>query len=127
MTSLHRLSIVLLKYVPMICGFLMWINVTLLFCNVKTSVFESVCGYTITPCVVTMVWSRAFNFCPIHQCFTLYNTVVTGCIKWQNAFIGFGSMLLIMRILVWLAGLGLLIWYIISQCNKNYKWQIDSS
>ena len=111
MNTLHRLSIMLLKYVPMIGGFLMWVHVTLLLLNIQTHVFENVVGYSVAPSVTMLVWSKTFNFCPIHRCFICYNTAVMGCIKWQANFIGFGSALLVVRLIVWIIGLGLLIWF----------------
>lgn len=124
MKASHRLSILLLKYVPMIGGFLMWVHVSLLLCNVQTSVFDSVVGYSIAPSITMMVWSKAFNFCPIHRCFVAYDTLVSGCIKWQTAFAGFGAALLYVRFMVWFIGLGLLIWFVKTH-EEVALWKIN--
>ena len=52
MKTLHKLSVIFLKYAPFIAGVLMWIHVILKICRIDLLIAENLVGLPIIPCIV---------------------------------------------------------------------------
>ena len=71
MKTLHKLSVIFLKYAPFVAGVLMWIHVILKICRIDLLIAENLVGLPIIPCIVCCLWSKAFGFCTFHRLFIL--------------------------------------------------------
>lgn len=116
----HRLSIIALKYAPIIGAFVMWIHVILLLCGISPIIADYALSTPIIPGAICYLWSKTFGFCPMHRIFILYIVLVTYCIKIQGTF-GFGALLLGARWIVVIIGLILFIWFVIRLKKYKYK------
>lgn len=121
MKPIQRVSMMLLKYAPMIAGFIMWLRVTGLLCGVEFPIAETTIGLPAFPCVTCIVWSKAFGFCTIHRHFIGYVGAVTYCIKWQACFAGFGIALPVIRWFVFGTGVFLFGWFIYDKLKEYGK------
>lgn len=81
MKTLHKLSVIFLKYASFVAGILMWIHVILKICGIDLLIAENLVRLPIIPCLVCCLWSKAFGFCIFHRLFILYTTLVTYCIN----------------------------------------------
>lgn len=122
MKPIQRVSMILLKYAPMIAGFLMWCHVTALLCGVNLPFADTTIGLPPVPCITCIIWSKAFGFCPLHRYFIGYAGIVTCCIKWQACFVGFGLALPVIRWIVFGIGIFLFGWFIIDQLKEYGKF-----
>lgn len=118
--SYHKLSLIALKYAPVFGAFIMWIHVILLLLG-KNSLFpEYTFSLPFFPWLVCMIWSKTFGFCIMHRTFITYTMLISYCIKIQED-IGFGNSLFIIRIVAFIIGLCLFIWFMIRFKKYNYK------
>lgn len=106
---IHKLSIIVLKYAPVIAAFVMMCHTVLLLHHIETEVADWTFSLPIFPCIVCCLWSKTFNFCVLHRLFIIYTCVVSYCIKYQDIF-GFGLTLTLFRIIIIILGLLLFIY-----------------
>lgn len=121
MKPIQRTSMMLLKYAPMIAGFIMWLRVMGLLCGVSYPIAETTIGLPVVPCITCIIWSKAFGFCTIHRHFIGYVGAVTCCIKWQACFAGFGLALPIFRWAVFIIGIALFAWFVYTKLKEYGK------
>lgn len=116
----HKLSIVFLKYIVVIGGFIMYLHNILLLADDALLVADWTISLPILPYIVAMTWSKTFEFCPIHRAFLTYICVMTYCIKYEACF-GFGIYLTGFRILMLIFGTILFIVLFIHLYKLKYK------
>ena len=104
MTRLHRLSMIFLKYTPVIGALLMLLHVMFLSIGLTGFIAENLIGLTLWPYITALVWSKAFHFCTTHRLFLSYIFLVTCCINYEG-FFGFGLTLLAARWVVLILGI----------------------
>ena len=122
MKTLHKLSVIFLKYAPFVAGVLMWIHVILKICRIDLLIAENLVGLPIIPCLVCYLWSKAFGFCIFHRLFMFYTTLVTYCININSDIFYFGNLLIPVRWLLFILGIFLIVIFIIKQIKYKYKF-----
>lgn len=115
----HKVSIIMLKYAPIIGALVMWLHVTMLLCDINFCFAEYTFGVTFFPWLVCFVWSKTFGFCEMHRAFLTYTMLVSYCVNIQED-IGFGNILFYARLTMFIIGLILMIWFIVRY--KKYKY-----
>lgn len=110
------LTLVLFKYLPVIGVILCCIFIShLIISGNKLVIQEDYTGNAFITLVLILfimcnvifvTISYLLSFCNLHRKLFYYQTLVSICIAWEH-FIGFGSLLLPMRILVLTAGIAL--------------------
>lgn len=116
----YKLSVLFLKYAPVIGALIMFLHVFLLITNSAMLIADWTFSLPIIPTIVAIIWSKTFGFCSIHRHFIGYICAVTYCIKFQSA-VGFGVYLLLSRWIMFIIGLILFIWFAIRIKEFNYK------
>lgn len=117
MKSKERLCLILLKYVPIICAFLMLLHIVTLIIGVTLCIAELMVITIVT--IMVLTWSYLFKFCLTHRLASLYTIIVLWCCYYQR-FIGFGEYLEFLRIAFLYFGILLFI-LITFKCVKDYK------
>ena len=95
MGSKERICLLLLKYVPIICAFLMLLHVVTLIIGVTLYIAELMVLTIVT--IMILTWSYLFKFCLTHRLASLYTIAVLWC-SYHQRFIGFGIYLEFLRI-----------------------------
>lgn len=106
MSKSQRISIMLIKYAPVISTLCMTVHIALLLLGYKSPA-EAIVGTTLLPSIVLLTASHAFRFCALHKILICYTFVVDLCCKYER-IIGFGDLLTPMRVVMLLIGLRLL-------------------
>lgn len=117
----HRLSIFILKYIPVIGALFMFVHCLVLLFGYEIPLSESIIGLPLIPCIVAIVWSKSFGFCSLHRYFITYVGIMTQCINMQADWSIFGNLLLYARLLMVVIGFILFIWFIKVMIKDNLK------
>lgn len=121
----YKLSIIFLKYAPVVGAFIMLLHVFLLITARDMVIADWTVSLPVIPAIVAIVWSKTFGFCPIHRHFIAYISAVSYCIKYEQ-YKGFGQYLTLSRWIMFIIGVLLFIWLIIRikefhyRCYKKY-------
>lgn len=113
----ERICLILLKYVPIVCAFLMLLHVITLILGITLCIAELTVLTLVT--IMVVVWSIIFKFCLTHRLASIYTIAVLWCCYIQR-FIGFGNYLEFLRISF--LYFGILLFILIGfKYVKNYK------
>ena len=96
-----KISLIVLKFLPLICAFAMLFHVSLLIArklyeNRIIEATEWTISLPVAPALTAIILSKQLSFCSLHRHFIAYTSIVSYCIKFQNS-IGFGNFLTPMR------------------------------
>lgn len=117
MNNGEKLCIILLKYIPVICAFIMMIHVLGLIWGSALFISELIVLTLVS--FMIMFWSYVFKFCLIHRFASLYTITVLWCCYIQR-YIGFGILLEPLRLVFFY--LGVILFILIGfKYAKNYK------
>lgn len=119
-TTLYRLSIIMLKYTPVLGALMMWIHILLLLLGFNMWIAEYSFSLPFFPWLVCIVWSKTFGFCKLHRHFITYISIVSYCIRFQDD-VGFGILLTTIRWIVFIIGTILLLWFITHVKKYNMR------
>lgn len=108
----YKLGLVLLKYIPIIMFFIMWIHTGLLVFDINGPCADTIAGSAIIPSILILAISNIFKFCYIHKILTIYSLSIDLCINFQR-YIGFGDLLFILRLIMFFIGIIIIILLII--------------
>ena len=108
----YKLGLVLLKYIPIIMFFIMWIHTGLLVFDIDGPCADTIAGSTIIPSILILAISNIFKFCYIHKILTIYSLSIDLCINFQR-YIGFSDLLFILRLVMFFIGIIVIILLII--------------
>ena len=108
----YKLGLVLLKYIPIIMFFIMWIHTGLLVFDIDGPCADTIAGSAIIPSILILAISNIFKFCYIHKILTIYSLGIDLCINLQR-YIGFGDLLFILRLVMFFIGIIVIILLII--------------
>ena len=108
----YKLGLVLLKYIPIIMFFIMWIHTGLLVFDIDGPCADTIVGSAIIPSILILAISNIFKFCYIHKILTIYSLSIDLCINFQR-YIGFGDLLFILRLVMFFIGIIIIILLII--------------
>lgn len=108
-----KISIIVLKFLPVICAFAMLFHVSLLISkrldeNRVIETTEWTISLPAAPAVTALILSKQLGFCSLHRHFIAYTSIVSYCIKFQSS-IGFGNFLMPMRWIMLMVGVFLFI------------------
>lgn len=84
----EKMCILLLKYIPVICAFLMFLHVVFLECGFHYC-FAELAVLTMVS-IMILVWSKVFKFCLIHIISSLYTVGILWC-SYIQRYVGFGN------------------------------------
>lgn len=119
----NKTCILTLKYIPIICAFLMLLHVIVLSCGC-TYCFAELSVLTLVS-IMILLWSIIFKFCILHKLASAYTITVLWCCYIQR-FIGFGKYLDITRLLF--IDLGIILFMLLSiKYVEDYKRFITKS
>ena len=104
-----KISIIVLKFLPVICAFVMLFHVSLLISkrldeNRVIEATEWTISLPAAPALTAIILSKQLGFCSLHRHFIIYTSIVSYCIKFQNS-IGFGNFLTPMRWVMLIVGI----------------------
>ena len=108
----YKLGLVLLKYIPIIMFFIMWIHTGLLVFDIDGPCADTIAGSALIPSILILAISNIFKFCYIHKILTIYSLSIDLCINFQR-YIGFGDLLFILRLVMFFIGIIIIILLII--------------
>ena len=108
-----KISVIVLKILPVICAFAMLFHVSLLVTrrfdeNRIIEATECTISLPVEPALTAIILSKQLGFCSLHRHFIAYTSIVSYCIKFQNS-IGFGNFLIPMRWVMLIVGIILFI------------------
>ena len=115
----YKVSVLFLKYAPVIGAFIMFLHVFLLITNKNKLIADWTFSLPIIPAITAMIWSKTFGFCIMHRLFIVYICAISYCIKFEQA-IGFGSLLLFSRWFMFIIGAILFIWLFVRFKQFHY-------
>ena len=116
----YKLSILAIKYIPIIMFLIMWIHTGLLILGIDGPCADVIAGSAIIPSILIFSMSNLFKFCYIHKLLTIYALAVDLCINFQR-YIGFGCTLNIFRTIMFIIGT-ILFFLLLFKFNKyRYK------
>lgn len=117
---LHKVLLILLKYIPIIIGLGYMLNTILLFFGIDLAIISLFTGLSVLPWLFIFISSFVFKFCLYHRIF-LYYILIIDTINWIDYLIGIPiSTLTILAVEAIIAGIALittLILYV--KCNKR--------
>ena len=116
----YKVSVLFLKYAPVIGAFIMFLHVFFLITNNYIFIADWTFSLPIIPAITAMIWSKTFGFCIVHRLFIAYICAISYCIKFEQA-IGFGSLLLLLRWLMFIIGAILFIWLLVRFKQFHYQ------
>lgn len=90
-----KISVIVLKFLSVICAFAMLFHVSLLITrrldeNRIIEAIEWTISLPVAPALTAIILSKQLGFCSIHRYFIAYTSIVSYCIKFQDS-IGFGN------------------------------------
>ena len=108
-----KISVIVLKFLPVICAFAMLFHVSLLITrrldeNRIIEATEWTISLPVAPALTDIIPSKQLGFCSLHRHFIADTSIVLYCIKFQNS-IGFGNFLIPMRWVMLIVGIILFI------------------
>ena len=118
--SRYKITLLMVKYLPLLMFLIMWIHVILLLLGINSPIAITVAGSAILPSIFILCISTSLKFCYLHKSLTIYSLVVDLCINFEN-YIGFGILLFPIRLLCFIFGLILFFILIFNfrQYNRN--------
>ena len=116
----YKLGLVLLKYIPIIMFFIMWIHTGLLVFDIDGPCADTIAGSAIIPSILILAISNIFKFCYIHKILTIYSLSIDLCINFQR-YIGFGDLLFILRLVMFFIRIIVIILLIIKFNHYRYN------
>ena len=116
----YKVSVLFLKYAPVIGAFIMFLHVFFLITNNYMLIADWTFSLPIIPAITAMIWSKTFGFCIMHRLFIAYICAISYCIKFEQT-IGFGSLLLLLRWLMFIIGAILFIWLLVRFKQFHYQ------
>ena len=116
----YKLSILAIKYIPIIMFLIMWIHTGLLILGIDGPCADVIAGSAIIPSILIFSMSNLFKFCYIHKLLTMYALAVDLCINFQR-LIGFGYLVEELRILMFIIGTILLFLLLLKFKKYRYK------
>ena len=116
----YKLGLVLLKYIPIIMFFIMWIHTGLLVFDIDGPCADTIAGSAIIPSILILAISNIFKFCYIHKILTIYSLSIDLCINFQR-YIGFDDLLFILRLVMFFIGIIIIILLIIKFNHYRYN------
>lgn len=116
--SRYKVTLLMVKYLPLIMFLIMWIHVILLLLGINSPIAITVAGSAILPSIFILCISTSLKFCYLHKSLTVYSLVVDLCINFEN-YIGFGILLFPMRFLCFISGL--ILFFILIFNFKRYN------
>ena len=116
----YKLGLITLKYIPVIMFIIMWIHTGLLILGISGPFADTIAGSAIIPSILILAMSQLFQFCYIHKILTLYSLAVDLCINY-NRYIGFGNILDISRIIMFIIGTIVFILLVIKFNSYRHK------
>jgi len=116
--AIKKLSVVALKYAPMVASLVMCLHVGLLLVGIDTETADYTFSLPLFPWLVCMLWSKAFGFCTMHRHCITYVMAITYCIKYQEDY-GFGGMLTMARLIAFVLGIAIIVTFLLvsKRCN----------
>lgn len=115
LTQGNKLIVKGIKYIPMICTFLLSLHVFLLLMDVYEPVTVGISAVLMV--VLLILLSIRFGFCRLHKAMIIYMGVMTLCICIQK-YDGFGLLLRAVRIVMLVIGVVLLVLSAL-KCKNN--------
>lgn len=119
-SRVYKLSILFLKYTPVIGAAIMMTHIALLITDKALLIADWTVSLPVIPAITAMVWSKTFGFCKIHRHFIAYVSAVSYCIKYQQHF-GFGTLLTASRWVMFIIGFILFVWLSIRFKEFHYR------
>lgn len=107
----HKLSLIMIKYIPIIMAFIMSINVVCSIRDVKLKYIDSVASISFLPAILMLTMQNTFQFCKVHKTCTLY-TMITHSVVCNNLFCLKESLLELLEIIA--AGSGAFIFVLLT-------------
>ncbi len=121
-----RIGLRTLKYFPMVIALVMLLHVATLVFDKATptskALVENVFSMPVAPAIGTIILSKHFGFCNLHRCLIGYSCCVTYCMAHQ-ASVGFGELLLPLRLIMLFAGIMLFIQVVIKLWQDKFQEQ----
>ena len=116
----YKLSILAIKYIPIIMFLIMWIHTGLLILGINGPCADVIAGSAIIPSILIFSMSNLFKFCYIHKLLTIYALAVDLCINFQR-LIGFGYIVKELRILMFI--IGTILFFLLLLKFKKYRYK----
>lgn len=116
----YKLGLITLKYIPVMMFIIMWVHTGLLILNVSGPFADTIAGSAIIPSILILAMSQMFKFCYIHKILTLYSLSIDLCINYHR-YIGFGSLLQLSRIFMFVVGTIIFILLLVKFNNYRKK------
>lgn len=86
-TALHKVTIYVLKVLPMLIALGYLLNTLLSFADINVPIFSYLCGMSLFPLIFLYLASYAFCFCSYHRMF-LHYILVTDLLSIYDTYIG---------------------------------------
>lgn len=119
----EKMCILLLKYIPVICAFLMFLHVVFLECGFHYC-FAELAVLTMVS-IMILVWSKVFKFCLIHIISSLYTVDILWC-SYIQRYVGFGNHLEQIRVSALYFGFIILL-ILVNKHAEDYKRLIEEN
>ena len=116
----YKIGLLSIKIIPVLMFLVMWIHTGLLSLGINSPVAVTIAGSALFPSVLILSISRMLKFCLLHKSLTVYSLVVDICINY-NRYIGFGSILEVLRIICFCIGLIIFICLICNICGYSKR------
>lgn len=100
----YKLTLLCLKYIPVIMFLLMWLYMICAVFNIPLAFSSTIAGCSLFPTILIFALSSVFQFCWIHKTLTIYSFVADLIIN-LNKWIGFGSAIIFFKWIMTFAGL----------------------
>lgn len=84
---LHKIELILLKFIPMLLAFISLSNTILSYFNIDSALFSYIGGVSLLPLIFLYLSSYVFKFCEYHRMF-LHYVVITNLINIYDYYIG---------------------------------------
>ena len=117
--SQYRLTLLCLKYVPVLMFLLMWLYMICATFQIPLAFSSTIAGCSLLPTILIFSLSSVFQFCWIHKTLTIYSFTADLIIN-LNKLIGFGSAVMFLKGVMTIAGLVIfiLLLFKINQLSK---------
>lgn len=100
----YKIGLFCIKVIPVFMFIIMWLHVGLLLFNINGPCADTIAGSALFPSIIILSISEMLNFCWLHKSMTIYSLVVDIFINYER-YIGFGVLLLPLRILSFVSGI----------------------
>ena len=100
----YKITLLCLKYIPVIMFLLMWLYMICAVFNIPLAFSSTIAGCSLLPTILIFALSSVFQFCWVHKTLTIYSFVADVLIN-LNKLIGFGSAIVFLKGIMTVAGL----------------------